>query len=250
MTTGVRVLSRLQLPPDLLARFRELDEDADGETPDVVFLHWLQSAEDTAHRAALFRYHGRSRHPLSRDGRTVALLRRAAVPCGRSGNVRPYCLSYRRSACESAGNRVPSWCPTCQVQLGEIVVPGHTDTKLELEPFLLFLAARLDELRPLLKHPVNKRVGLHEHPGVRGVTDAARTIPLANSRPRFCRSGTAADRLDVQHAERGSGIQARDPSKLTPKRLRMPVVTTLAGIYHAYHRELWPALSATGRLKW
>jgi len=35
MTTGVRVLSRLQLPPDLLARFRP-EDDAD-ETPDVVF---------------------------------------------------------------------------------------------------------------------------------------------------------------------------------------------------------------------
>src|SRR5690242_4101226 len=36
MTTGVRVLSRLQLPPDLLARFRPEDE-ADAEPPDVVF---------------------------------------------------------------------------------------------------------------------------------------------------------------------------------------------------------------------
>src|ERR1700757_1858111 len=36
MTTGVRVLSRLQLPPDLLARFRA-DDGSDGEAPDVVF---------------------------------------------------------------------------------------------------------------------------------------------------------------------------------------------------------------------
>ena len=36
MTTGVRVLSRLQLPPDLLARFRA-DDDSDDEAPDVVF---------------------------------------------------------------------------------------------------------------------------------------------------------------------------------------------------------------------
>src|SRR4029077_5459487 len=35
MTTGVRVLSRLQLPPDLLARFRPGDDT--DEAPDVVF---------------------------------------------------------------------------------------------------------------------------------------------------------------------------------------------------------------------
>ena len=37
MTTGVRVLSRLQLPPELLARFRPDDEDPDDVPPDVVF---------------------------------------------------------------------------------------------------------------------------------------------------------------------------------------------------------------------
>ena len=70
----------------------------------------------------------------------------------------------------AAGGRALTWCPTCQVQLGEIVAPGKTDTALDLQPFLLFLAARLDALRPLLTRRVDKRVGLHEHPGVAGVS--------------------------------------------------------------------------------
>jgi len=65
--------------------------------------------------------------------------------------------------------------PTCQVQLGEVVTPGLADP-LSLTPFLRFLAERLDDLRPLLRHPVPKRVGLHEHPGVAGVPQAAEAI--------------------------------------------------------------------------
>src|SRR5580692_9326417 len=63
----------------------------------------------------------------------------------------------------AVGGRALTWCPTCQVQLGEIAAPGKSDTPLDLQPFLLFLAARLDDLRPLLTRRVEKRVGLHEH---------------------------------------------------------------------------------------
>jgi hypothetical protein len=145
----------------------------------------------------------------------------------------------------SAGNRVLSWCPTCQVQLGEIVIPGKTDTKLELEPFLLFLAARLDALRPLLRHAVNKRVGLHEHPGVRGVSDAARAILQAIP---------GLDFVDLEQPRIGWMCNTLNPLPAYKRQVHQNQlqaaadagVTTLAGIYHACHRELcsherdWP----------
>ena len=138
-----------------------------------------------------------------------------------------------------------SWCPSCQVQLGEIVVPGRTDTRLELEPFLLFLAARLDALRPLLTRPVNKRVGLHEHPGVPGITDAARSILLAIP---------GLDFVDLEQPRIGWMCNTLNPVPeykrlLHHNQLQAAAdagVTTLAGIYHACHRELcsherdWP----------
>ena len=68
-------------------------------------LHRLQPAEDAAHRAAVLRHHGRARHPLPGDGRTVALLRRAAVPCRRSGDLGPHRLPHGRAPCERRQSR-------------------------------------------------------------------------------------------------------------------------------------------------
>jgi Fe-S oxidoreductase len=145
----------------------------------------------------------------------------------------------------SAGGRVLTWCPTCQVQLGEVVTPGLSDP-LSLTPFLRFLAERLDDLRPLLRHPVPKRVGLHEHPGVAGVPEAAeailRMIPglefvdLAQPRVGYmCNTLNAlpAFKREVHRTQLQAAADAG--------------VTTLAGIYHACHRELcsherdWPS---------
>jgi hypothetical protein len=144
-----------------------------------------------------------------------------------------------------AGGRVLSWCPTCQVQLGEVVAPGKADTRLDMQPFVAFLADRLDELRPLLRHPVRKRVGLHEHPGVGGVAQAAGAILRAVPGLDFVdleqpRVGYMCNKLDALPAfkralHRGQLQAAADAG-----------VTTLAGVYHACHRELcsherdWP----------
>ena len=75
----------------------------------------------------------------------------------------------------AAAPRALSWCPTCQVQLTEIAAPA-AKAELNMTPFVRFLAERLDTLRPLLRHRVEKRVGLHEHPGNAGVPEAAQAI--------------------------------------------------------------------------
>ncbi len=112
-------------------------------------------------------------------------------------------------------------------------------------PFVRFLAERLDTLRPLLKHRVEKRVGLHEHPGNPGVPEAAEAI---------LRPVPGVEFVDLEQPRVGYMC-----NKLTPlpafkrdvhrKQLEAAAdagVTTLAGIYHACHRELcsherdWP----------
>jgi heterodisulfide reductase subunit D len=242
MTTGVRVLSRLQLPPDLLARFRP--EEDSHEAPDVVFYTGCNLLK-TPHIALLcfdimdalgIRY-----RVMGGPSHCCGVLQFRAGDLATSGRI-----AYRTiDRLASAGNRVLSWCPSCQVQLGEVVVPGKTDSRLELEPFLLFLAARLDALRPLLVHPVNKRVGLHEHPGVPGITDAARSILLAIP---------GLDFVDLEQPRIGWMCNTLNPVPEYKRQIHQGQlqaaadagVTTLAGIYHACHRELcsherdWP----------
>ncbi len=243
MTTGVRVLSRLQLAPELLARFRS-DADDDDSPAEVVFYTGCNLLK-TPHIALLcfdimdalgIRY-----RVMGGPSHCCGVLQFRAGDLATSGRI-----AYRTvERLAGAGDRVLSWCPTCQVQLGEIVVPGKTDTRLDLEPFLLFLAERLDDLRPLLRHPVNKRVGLHEHPGIAGVTDAAR---------RILESIPGLEFVDLEQPRVGWMCNTLNPLPAYKRQVHLNQlqaaadvgVTTLAGIYHACHRELcsherdWP----------
>ncbi|HEX2940986.1 MAG TPA: hypothetical protein VHO91_08055, partial [Rhodopila sp.] len=132
-----------------------------------------------------------------------------------------------------------------QVQLGELAAPSKPDSKLDMTPFVRFLGDNLDRLRPLLRHAVAKRVGLHEHPGTPGVPEAAqailRAIPgldfvdLAQPRVGYMCNKLAPLPAFKQNYHRAQLQAAADAG-----------VDTLAGIYHACHRELcsherdWP----------
>ncbi|HEX4172281.1 MAG TPA: (Fe-S)-binding protein [Acetobacteraceae bacterium] len=242
MTTGVRVLSRMQLPPELLARFRA-DEGSEG-TPDLVFYTGCNLLK-TPHIALLcfdiMDALGTRYRVIGGPSHCCGVLQFRAGDLATSGRI-----GYRTvERLAAAAPRVLSWCPSCQVQLSEIVVPGKRDSKLELEPFLLFLASRLDDLRPLLRHPVRKRVGLHEHPGVPGVSEAARTILEAIPGLEF---------VDLTQPRIGWMCNTLNPLPAYKRQVHQEQlqaaadagVDTLAGIYHACHRELcsherdWP----------
>ena len=244
MTRGVRVLSRLQLPPDLLARFRP-EEDAPGEAPEVVFYTGCNLLK-TPHIALLcfdimdamgIRY-----RVLGGPSHCCGVLQFRAGDLATAGRI-----AYRTvDRLAESGGRVLSWCPTCQVQLGEVVIPGRpAEDRLELTPFLLFLQERLDALRPLLRHPVRKRVGLHEHPGIAGVTEAAQAL---------LRAVPGLDFVDLAQPRVGymcNTLNALPDYKRAVHRAQLQAaadagVDTLAGIYHACHRDLcsherdWP----------
>jgi heterodisulfide reductase subunit D len=244
MTKGVRVLSRMQLSPELLSRFRA--DDADDDTPpDVVFYTGCNLVK-TPHIAPLcfdiMEALGMRYRVMGGPSHCCGVLQFRAGDVATSGRVAYRTLERLAGA---VGGRALTWCPTCQVQLGEIVAPGKTDTALDLQPFLLFLVARLDELRALMTHRVEKRVGLHEHPGIAGVSEAARTILEAIPGLEFVdlaqpRVGYMCNTLnslpDYKREVHRTQLQAAAEAR----------VTTLAGIYHNCHRELcsherdWP----------
>jgi Fe-S oxidoreductase len=241
MTKGVRVLSRLQLPPETLARFRT--DDNDGASPEVVFYtgcnvmktpHIVLLALDIMDAMGI-RY-----RVMGGPSACCGVLQFGAGDLATSGRI-----GYRTiDRLAAAAPRALSWCPTCQVQLTEIAGPA-AKSDLDMAPFVRFLAERLDTLIPLLKHHVEKRVGLHEHPGNPGVPEAAQAI---------LRAIPGLDFVDLEQPRVGYMC-----NKLTPlpafkrdvhrNQLQAAAdagVTTLAGIYHACHRELcsherdWP----------
>lgn len=241
MTKGVRVLSRLQLPPDTLARFRP--DAGEEEQPEIVFYtgcnvmktpHIVLLALDIMDAMGI-RY-----RVMGGPSACCGVLQFGAGDLATSGRI-----AYRTvDRLAAAAPRALSWCPTCQIQLMEIAAPA-AKSDLDMAPFVRFLAERLDTLRPLLKHRVEKRVGLHEHPGTPGVPEAARAIVCAIPGVDFVdleqpRVGYMCNKLTPlpgfkQDLHRGQLQAAADAG-----------VTTLAGVYHACHRELcsherdWP----------
>ena len=241
MTKGVRVLSRLQLPPATLARFNTPDNEADA--PEIVFYtgcnvmktpHIVLLALDIMDAMAV-RY-----RVMGGPSACCGVLQFGAGDLATSGRVAGRTIDRLAAAAP----RALSWCPTCQVQLTEIAAPAH-GSDLNMAPFVRFLAERLDTLAPLLTHRVEKRVGLHEHPGTPGVPEAARAILRAIPGLDFVdleqpRVGYMCNKLTPlpafkQDAHRNQLQAAADAG-----------VDTLAGIYHACHRELcsherdWP----------
>ena len=242
MTRGVRVLSRLQLPPETLARFQTAG-DEEEPNPEVVFYTGCNVMK-TPHIALLaldimdamgIRY-----RVMGGPSACCGVLQFGAGDLATSGRV-----AWRTiDRLTAAAPRALSWCPTCQVQLTEIAAPA-AQASLDMTPFVRFLAERLDTLRPLLTNRVEKRVGLHEHPGNRGVPEAARSILSAIP---------GLDFVDLQQPQVGYMCNKLAPlpgfkQDLHRNQLQAAAdasVGTLAGIYHACHRELcsherdWP----------
>ena len=77
----------------------------------------------------------------------------------------------------TGADEVLSWCPTCDVQLGETVLPSQPSSgAFGMTMFSVYLARQLDALKEHFVHRVEKRVGLHEHSGANGVTESVRTL--------------------------------------------------------------------------
>ena len=243
MSRGGRVLSRLQMAPEILARFAPSHE-ARTSPPEVVFYTGCNVIK-TPHIALL----------------CLDILDLLDIDYEVMGGVGQCCGVYQYRAGDFATNSkvayatidglaaagaptVLAWCPSCMISIGEVSLPNYEmqfgAKPFDMNPFLTFLASHADRLAGLMKRRVDKRIALHERPVFPEVTDAVKK--LLSIVP-----GAELIEIDVPRV----GTQANSLAQL-PKFKRELVsrelaavadagVTTLATIYHACHRSICDA---------
>src|SRR5256885_10731689 len=174
MSRGVRILSRLQLPPETLARVRgQSAEQPRHSPPDVVFYTGCNILK-TPHIALL------CLDVLDLLGVDYEVMGGPGQCCGsyqfREGDFENTArVSYKSiDGLAAAGtSTVLSWCPSCQVQIGEVTLPSYEARfgarPFDLNPFLVFLADHAEALARLMTHRVDQRVAPHERPVFPGV---------------------------------------------------------------------------------
>lgn len=248
MSRGVRVLSRLSLPPDLLEKLSPRSHPERDEAPDLVFYTGCNMLK-TPHIGLL----------------CLDMLEALSVTYEVQGGPGACCgiLSARPGDTENAGrqafstldrmassktSQVLSWCPTCQIQFGETMIPSYrevTGSALDMTMFPVWLASRLDDLRPLMTQAVSKRVAIYEYAGELGVTEAVRALLGAIPGLEIVEIDTRS--IGYTNAALAPlGSYHRDTIASALRDAEAAGVDTLVGIYHADHREFsgheahWP----------
>jgi len=247
MSRSVRVLSRLQLPPETLARFRPASEPR-ATPPDVVFYTGCNVLR-TPHIALL------ALEALDKLGVSYEVMGGVGQCCGvyqfREGDFanNSKMANATIAGLASAGaSTVLSWCPSCQLSIGEVSLPNFErqfgEKPFDLNPFLVFLADHAAELAAMMVNRVEKRVALHERPVFPQTMEAVRKLAAIIPGVELVeidvpRVGTQANTL-AQLPKFKQGLLEREFRAVADAG-----VTTLATIYHADHREICDA--ATGR---
>jgi heterodisulfide reductase subunit D len=242
MSRSTRTISRLQLPPEVLERIAPPLRAADEyETPDIVFYTGCNVIK-TPHIALLVL------EVLDRLGVTYEVMGGPAACCG--------IQQFKRGDMKVAGrvgfntidrlarpgaSKVLSWCPSCQIQIGEVALPAYRTANgtmpFDLSPITEFFVERLDDLRPFFVNRVEKRVALQERSAVPGIMAAVKTLLRAIP-------GIEIVELDVPILSTQANHLAVLPkfkAELRERELAAAAeagVTTFASIFHACHREL------------
>ena len=243
MSRGVRVLSKLQLPPETLARFKRVDTSRTAP-PDIVFYTGCNVVK-TPHIALM------CLDVLDKLGVTYDVMGGVGQCCGvyqfREGDFanNSKMANATIAGLASAGtSTVLSWCPSCQISIGEVSLPNYEkqfgEKPFDLNPFLIFLADRADLLASMMVRRVDKRIALHERPVFPGIMDAVKK--LIGIIP-----GAELIDIDVPRVGTQANSLAQLPEfkrALVQKELQAVAdagVDTLATIYHACHREICDA---------
>src|SRR5678815_1873541 len=132
MSTAVKVLSRLQLPADLLAGFTRATVSDAEPAPDIV-MYLGCNVLKTPHIALL------CLEVLARLCARHKVFAGPAYCCGviqyRAGDTKTSGRICGNTEAEYPGTHEPrgrTWCPSCKIQLTEIVMPSN-DASLELQ---------------------------------------------------------------------------------------------------------------------
>jgi hypothetical protein len=114
-----------------------------------------------------------------------------------------------------------------------------------MTPFVLFLRAHLDRLRPLLRQLVDMRIALHRHTGAAGVMEAAAEILLAVPGIELVDLGQPAVGLMSNYLRVLPAFE-RELQLNELQAAQDAGVDALVAVYHADHRKLcaherdWP----------
>jgi heterodisulfide reductase subunit D len=191
VSRDVKHLSRMQLTDDILARLGQLPTppesgrlpDAPDEIPDVVFYTGCNVLK-TPHIALLaldiMDALGTTYHVMGGPSHCCGIVQLRPGDIDTSGRFGENTMD---KLAKSKTGQVLAWCPSCLVQFNEVTLPTVERTRgakpFDMTPFFLFLGGKLDRLRPLLQERVEMRIGLHRHPGVPGVMEAAEAVLTA-----------------------------------------------------------------------
>ena len=248
----VSVLSRLQLDGEVLERLGQGAARGGGPedaAPDFVFYTGCNVLK-TPHIALL------ALDIMDALGVTYRVMGGPSHCCGvqhmRAGDTEVLgrmATSTLDKLSQSKSGQVLSWCPSCYVQFTETTLPTIERQRgtrpFEMTPFMLFLASRLEQLRPLLQTRLDMRVALHRHPGVAGVIAAAETLLRAVPGVELVDLGQPAVGLQSVNLSVLPAYK-REVQLKELEAARAAGVDALAAVYHSDHRELcaherdWP----------
>jgi Fe-S oxidoreductase len=252
LSQGVNVLARLQLDEEALDRLaqtgRKLTERGADDAPDFVFYTGCNVLK-TPHIALL------ALDIMDALDVTYRVMGGPTHCCGiqqlRAGDTETFGRVASNTLDKLAQGKtgVLTWCPSCHVQFTEITIPAIETTRgskpFEMTPFMRFLAARLDDLRPLLRERVGMRIALHRHPGIAGAMEAAEQILRAVPGIELVELHQPA--VGLQTASMRALPELRRELQLKElEAARAAGVDALVAVYHSDHRELcaherdWP----------
>ena len=244
MSNAVRAFSRLQLRPDVLARINP-SSSKDSEhhaSPEVIYYTGCNMLR-TPHIGLLcvevldalgvaYEVMGGPSHCCGifqfRDGDTATAEKIA------SGTMDRFA--------ETKAPEVLVWCPSCVVQFDEVNLPTFEKSRgrsapFDMVAFYVWLAGRLDDLIPLMKNRVERRIALVERPGVPGARDAAiqiaKAIPGVEyvALPDVRRVSITSNYLTLLPEFKEALLQEEFDACISAG------VDTLATIFHPCHRE-------------
>ncbi len=243
MSRGTRVISRLQLAPDMLARLNPPLKPA-GEyegTPDLVFYTGCNVVK-TPHIALLVL------DVLDALNVSYEVMGGNATCCGiqqfKQGDAKTagrvgYNTIERLG--RAGASKVVAWCPSCQIQIGEVALPAYKEsygaTPFDIAPIAEFFAERLEDLRALFVHPVSKRVALQERSALPRVMAAVKAVLRAIPELEVVE-------LDVPIVSTQSvhlNVLPQFKKELQQREFAAALaagVTTFASVFHGCHRDL------------
>ena len=243
LSRGTRLISRLQLAPEVLAKVSPTLKRAEeyAGTPEIVFYTGCNVIR-TPHIALLVL------EVMEALGVKYEVMGGTAVCCGiqhfKQGDARTagrISFNTIERLGRPGASRVITWCPSCQIQINEFALPAYREAygeaPFDMNPLAEFFAERIDDLRKHFVHRVEKRVAIQERAALPGIMAAVKQVLGAIP-------GLEVVELDVPIVSTQAShlsVLPQFKAELRERELRAAAeagITTFASIFHNCHRDL------------